>query len=267
MFTIELAKAARRWRTWALAAVLGAVPVLFVVALVVSPPPAGDADGPPFLTLSLRNGLFAPLAALAILQPFFLPLTTALLAGDAVAGEASAGTLRYLLVRPVGRARLVLAKYGSVLTLLCLAVTWVGVVALVAGAWAFGIGPLATLSGGTLEVGATLLRIVAASAYVVAGVAGLAAVGLLVSTLTDSGPGATVATMAFAIVSQILGALSSLRALHPYLLSDHWLAFVGLFRSPVDLDPMIRGLVVFAAYSALFLAAAVAVMTRRDVHA
>ena len=39
------------------------------------------------------------------------------------------GTLRYLLVRPVGRVRLVAEKYGAVMTLLALAVLWIMAVA------------------------------------------------------------------------------------------------------------------------------------------
>ncbi|MGH8944624.1 MAG: hypothetical protein ACRDVL_00550 [Acidimicrobiia bacterium] len=47
MLLVELAKAVHRWRTWALALVLGAIPTLFVVALKLSPPEGAD-DGPPF---------------------------------------------------------------------------------------------------------------------------------------------------------------------------------------------------------------------------
>ena len=58
----------------------------------------------------LTNGTLFPLAALAIVLPLFLPIAVAVIAGDSVAGEAQAGTLRYLLVRPVGRTRLLVAK-------------------------------------------------------------------------------------------------------------------------------------------------------------
>ncbi len=65
----------------------------------------------------MRNGLFAPLTGLAVVQPFFMSLAIGLFAGDAIAGEAQAGTLRYLLVRPIGRARLLGAKYLSAMSL------------------------------------------------------------------------------------------------------------------------------------------------------
>ena len=39
MYRVELAKAAHRWRTWLLAAALGAIPVVMTIALKLSPPP------------------------------------------------------------------------------------------------------------------------------------------------------------------------------------------------------------------------------------
>ncbi|MCZ9344791.1 ABC transporter permease, partial [Streptomyces sp. TRM76130] len=62
--------------------------------------------------------------ALAATLPFFLPMAVGVVAGDAIAGEASAGTLRYLLVAPAGRTRLLLTKYATVLAF-CLAATLV----------------------------------------------------------------------------------------------------------------------------------------------
>lgn len=261
MFRVELGKAARRWRTWVLALVLAAVPALIVLALYLNPPPPGDG----FFTLATRNGLFAPLASLVLVQAFLLPLTAGLLSGDAIAGEASAGTLRYLLVRPVRRSRFVLGKYAAVVALLLLAVLLIVAVGTAVGGAVFGLGPVPTLSGTTISVAEALLRIGVAGLYVTAGVAALGAVGLFISSLTESGPGATVATVAVFVVSLILGQLSSLEVLHPYLLPEYGAAFIDLFRSPVAGDVMLRGLAVYAGWAAVFLGLAVAVVTRRDV--
>ena len=70
----------------------------------------GPGEQPAFLSAVLSNGALFPAAALAIVLPIFLPVAVAVIAGDAIAGEASAGTLRYLLMRPVGRTRLLVAK-------------------------------------------------------------------------------------------------------------------------------------------------------------
>ncbi len=266
MYRVELDKAVRRWRTWLLGAALGAIPVVMTVALKLSPPPRGGSeDAPPFLFQILENGLFVPLTALAVLQPFFLPLATGLFSGDAIAGEAQAGTLRYLLLRPVRRSRLVLAKYASPMTLIAALVAVAIACGLAAGSAVFGLGPLPTLSGTTLSVGGTLLRILLAGLYMVAALSGVASIGLFVSTRTDSGPGATVATIVAAIASQILDNIPSLDAIHPFLPTHGWLAFTDLFRFPVEWSGMRGGLLVSGGYTVVFLALALWGFARRDV--
>jgi len=266
MLRVELIRALRRWRTYVLGAGLAGIPILIVVSLKLSSnDPSAAATGPAFLGKILVNGLFAPLSALAVIQPFFLPLGAGLLSGDAVAGEASAGTLRYLLVRPVGRIRLIIDKYAFVMLSVIAGVVWVVAVGLVAGGAAYGVGPMPTLSGTTMSAAQAVLRIVAAGAYMVGGVAGIAAIGLFISTLTDSAPGAAIAPVAVAIVSQILDNIDSLRVIHPFLISHRWLAWTDLFRSPVEWGGMARGALTFAIYTAVFLGAALRAFVRRDV--
>ena len=266
MFRVELAKAFHRWRTYLLAAAIGGIPIVIVFALKVSPPDPGAAeDAPPFLFQITSNGLFAALTGLAVVQPFFLPLATGLFAGDAVAGEAQSGTLRYLLLRPVRRTRLVLAKYCSSMTLLGGLVLVTLVSGVVAGAVVFGLSPLPTLSGSTLSVTEGLARVGASGVYMLAVLSGIACIGLCISTRTDSGPGAAVATIVIAIASQIMDQIPSLDAIHPFLPTHGWLGFTGLFRFPVDWAPMRAGLAVSAAYTVVFLTAAVVGFRRRDV--
>jgi ABC-2 type transport system permease protein len=266
MYRVELAKAVHRWRTWLLAAAVGGIPIVIVIALELSPPPAGAAeDAPPFLFQILRNGLFAPLTGLAVVQPFFLPLATGLFAGDSIAGEAQNGTLRYLLVRPVLRTRLVMAKYGSAMTLLAAMLVVVIVCGGVAGAIVFGFGPLPTLSGTTLSAGPAAVRILAAAGYMLLAVSGVAAVGICVSSLTDSGSAAAVATVVIAIASQILDNIPSVDVIHPYLPTHGWLAFADLFRFPIEWTAMRGGLLVSGMYTVVFLAGALLAFARRDV--
>src|SRR5438105_13779292 len=136
MFLVEIWKAFRRIRTYVLGAGLLLVSVLPTVVLATTG--HHDSGGPPFLNDVTSNGLFGALTAMVLAQPFFLPLGAALLSGETVALEASGGTLRYLLVRPVGRVRLVLEKYASVMALLAMAVMWIAATGLVAAVIAFG---------------------------------------------------------------------------------------------------------------------------------
>jgi ABC-2 type transport system permease protein len=266
MFRVEIGKAMRRWRTWLLASALAGVPVLIVIAVKASPPPAQAAeDAPPFLLQIVRNGLFAPLTGLAVVQPFFMSLAIGLFAGDAIAGEAQSGTLRYLLVRPVRRVRLLGAKYLSAMALTGALLVAVILAGSLAGGFVFGFGPLPTLSGTTLSTLEALVRVVGSGAYILLAASGIMAVGLFISTLTDSGPGAIVATVIVAIASQIIDQIPSLHALHPYVPTHGWLGFSGLFRFPVDWSGMRAGLTVSVIYTVVFMVLAVWNFRGRDI--
>ena len=102
-----------RRRNQVLLLVLALVPVLVGVAIRVSTGEAEPGEGPPFLDRVSGNGLFLAFTGLATVVPFFLPLTVGVVSGDAVAGEAQAGTLRYLLTVPVSRVRVLAVKYGA----------------------------------------------------------------------------------------------------------------------------------------------------------
>ena len=102
----------------ALLGVLAAMPILVGTAVKIetsdgSSAGGGGGEGPAFISQITNNGLFLVFTSLAATLPFFLPMTVGVVAGDSVAGEAAAGTLRYLLVAPAGRTRLLLAKYAS----------------------------------------------------------------------------------------------------------------------------------------------------------
>ena len=264
MTGVELARALRRPRSLILAVLLAAVPGLLVLALVLDPPTGPDGAGLP--TLVRSGGVFAAAAGLVLVQPFLLPLTASLLGGDTIAGEASSGTLRYLLVRPVGRVRLVVAKYVAVLVQLAVAVAVVAVTGLVAGGLAFGLGATPLLSGTTASLPEALVRLAAAGGYSLAAAGAVAAVGVYASTLTTSAPGATVVAIAAAIIEQILGAIEAIEVVHPYLLTTYWPRLLELFRDPVEWSLLAEGLIVSAAHVVLFVGLALVRMRRRDVH-
>ena len=265
MFRVEITKATHRWRTWLLAVLGMAVPGVVILGLVLATGRPEAGEGPPFLAQILNNGLFTPLTSLALVLPFFLPLATSLLAGDAVAGEASSGTLRYLLVRPVGRVRLVVWKYAAVMSLVAAGVLLLVLAGLAIGTSAFGVGPLPTLSGITIDAWQATGRLLVAAGYAILSMASLAAIGLFISVLTESGPGATAGTLITALISQILDGLPTFERIHPYLFTHQWLAFVDLFRQPVEWGSMVNGVVLSLVWAGAFLSGAIVVFCRKDV--
>jgi ABC-2 type transport system permease protein len=243
--------------------VLALVPIVLAISVKVSSRNA--RGGPDFLDSVTSNGLFVPLAALGVEMGIFLPLAISMLAGDAVAGEANLGTLRYLLTVPVSRTRLLAVKYASLGIGALWGVATVAVAGAVIGVALFGTGPLTTLSGSQLEFPAALGRLLLVVLYLSAGIAALGAVGLFISTLTEQPIAATIALMIFTILSWILDAVPQLEWLHPWLIVHEWLSFADLLRDPPLCDNVLRGLGVDAAYAAVFWLLAWARFAGKDV--
>jgi len=260
----ELATQFRRLRTWAMLAALALIPILMGVAIRIVGG-SSPGRGPAFLDQVTNNGFFLSLAALTVAIPLFLPLTVSVAAGDAIAGEASHGTLRYLLIAPAGRIRLLAVKFAAAIAF-CVAATLTVVVAGTLIGWIlFGLGPVTVLSGAQVSVGEGLLRLLAVAAYVSVSLIGLSAIGLFLSTLTTVPVGAMAATAILAVAAQIVGAIPQLDAVHPWLFTDQWLGFGDLLRSPIVWDSFAGNALLQAGYVLVFGAAAIARFATKDV--
>lgn len=274
MIATELALMLRRRRVWLCWALLCALPTVIAVLLAttrLAPPPG---RGGAFLSAVLSDGQLFPAAALALVLPVFLPITVAVVAGDAIAGEASAGTLRYLLVRPVGRLRLLVAKLVSVTAFVLLAVLFVTVTSYLVGVAAFGVGPdaelggaggITSLSGATLSPADLALRTAGTVGYLALCMLTLGAVGLLFSTLTDSPLAAALGVLAVVVTSAALQPLDAAEAVRPFLPTQHWLAWIDLYRDPVLLDAVQAGVAVQLGWIAVTFGAAWANFATKDV--
>ncbi|MFF0090443.1 ABC transporter permease [Streptomyces canus] len=270
LFRNELLTTFRRWRTLALLAVLAAVPILVGIAVKIETGDSGSAGGgggPAFISQITNNGLFLVFTALAATLPFFLPMSIGVIAGDAIAGEANAGTLRYLLVAPAGRTRLLLTKYATVMAFCLVATLVVALSALAVGAILFPLGDLTTISGTQITFAEGLGRALLIALVVAASLTGVAALGLFVSTLTNSGIAAMATTVGLLITVQILDQIPQLHALQPYFFSHYWLSFADLMREPVYWDDLVRNLGLQALYAAVFGTAAWARFMAKDITA
>jgi ABC-2 type transport system permease protein len=284
MIRVELVKLARRPRNWVSLGLLCALPVLVAVFVVVThlvPPPG---QGPTLLSDVLSSGNLYPAAALAIVLPVFLPVAVAVVGGDAIAGEAGSGMLRYLLARPVGRARLLTAKLVALVVYVLAAVVLVAVTSYLTGIALFGAAPVAaptgggtlaapspvaaaatSLSGSPVTPAGLLLRIVGAVAFIAVSMLGVGAIALFLSTVTDSPLAAALGALAALITSQVLITLNSANAVAPYLPTRYWLAWIDFFRDPILWRNIDRGLAVQAVYVAVFLGAAWAHFATKDI--
>ncbi|WP_433718159.1 ABC transporter permease [Actinoplanes sp. CA-051413] len=263
----ELRLIAVRRRNQVGLAALAAVPIVLAVAMKVAAPDTSDrpGGGPDFFAQITGNGFFVALAALGVELGLFLPIAIAMLAGDAVAGEANQGTLRYLLTVPVGRTRLLAVKYAGIVTGAFLAPLVVAVSGLVIGLILFGGGDVTLLSGTQVGFGEALLRLLGVCLFLGVCLSALGAMGLFLSTLTEQPMGATIALTMLTVASFVLQQIPQLDWLHPYLLTRHWQDFGELLRDPVSFDALTPGLLSAGAYILVFLSAAWARFAGRDI--
>ena len=269
MIRIELIKLFRRPRTWMTIGALDALPTIVAILLAVTHLGPRPGQGPAFLSAVLTNGSLFSVAALAIVLPLFLPIAVAVVAGDAIAGEATGGTLRYLLIRPVGRTRLLVAKLVSVFVFVFASVIIVAATGFVVGRLFLGHEPLSaavnSVSGSTLTPAEIALRTVMAIVYVALSMLGVAAVALFLSTVTDSALTAALGAMAILIGSSLLLTVDASHALQPYLPTRYWLSFIDLFRDPILWRNVVRGMALQAVYVVVLLGAAWANFTTKDI--
>jgi ABC-2 type transport system permease protein len=261
----ELSVLFRRRRTWAMLFTISLIPIFLAIAVKLSGSTLAPGEGPPFLDRVSQNGMFVGFTAMLLAIPLFLPLTIGVVAGDTIAGEANTGTLRYLLVAPVSRGRLLLVKFfGAGAFALAATVTLMGT-GIIIGAILFPVGPVTLLSGDVISIPAALLRIFLVAIYVTISLLGLSSVGLFISTLTVIPVGAMAATVVFSTVTQILGTLPQIAGIHPYLISYHWLGFADLLRNPIGLESFASNILLQLAYIAIFGSLAYSRFTTKDV--
>jgi len=261
----ELSVLFRRRRTWAMLVTISMIPIFLAIAVKLSGSTLPPGEGPPFLDRVSQNGMFVGFTAMILAIPLFLPLTIGVVAGDTIAGEANTGTLRYLLVAPVSRARLLLIKFFGASAFALAATFTLMLTGIVIGAILFPIGPVTLLSGDVISIPAALLRILLVALYVTISLMGLTAVGLFISTLTVIPVGAMAATVVVSTVTQILGTLPQLSDIHPYLISYYWLGFADLLRNPMGLESFASNILLQLAYIAIFGSLAYGRFTTKDV--
>lgn len=254
----------RRPRTLVLLGVFALIPVLIAIGVTVADRRAGPGRG--LIGAAAGNGLVLPVAAMTVSLALLLPLAVAMAAADAIAGEAAAGTLRGLLLAPVGRMRLIVMKASGVLVVAVAAVLALAVVGVLAGLLVVGgaHGQLVTLSGTTVGLGDALGRVALVAAWTVGQLAAVGAVALAISALTEHPLVVLAAVLGGLIVFGVLGAIPTLGWLQPYLLTSGWTAGADALRDPLPLTAMADATLRALCYFAVGAGATVATMLRRD---
>jgi ABC-2 type transport system permease protein len=238
------------------------VPVVFVVVLTLQ---TGGPNDVPLGRYIRETGLAVPFVVLFFMSIWGLPLITALVAGDIVASESHNGTLKTILTRSRQRGEVFTGKVLATVSYTVVIVFAMGLVGLVAGSLAWGFHPLTSLSGTKVATGHGVALLAASLGIYALPLVGIAAFGLMLSTISRNSAAAVVGTLMWALLMQLLGVLPGTESIRPYLLGTQFDAWHGFLRTPADWVPVVRALWVCALYIAVPLAAAYVVFLRRDV--
>jgi ABC-2 type transport system permease protein len=264
----ELVKTMRRPRTYVAYGILVVIPLIMALAIHLNPPTIDREGGGGLLYLASQTGLLLPGFALRITSALILVIVVALFGGDAIAGEANWGNLRYVLMRPVARGRLVISKFLIAVLAAWVSVFLVVVTALVAGAITFGTDPL-HISFFRFAVeqsrGDILYHLLVATAYVSWGLTGVVAFSFMVSCMTDAPFGAIFAGVGLYFTSLILDQITSLGSIRYILPTRYFDAWFDLVSRGQWNDDMWRGVVLQFAYIAVFLLVGLWWFKRKDI--
>lgn len=270
----ELYKIFHRPRTYISFAVIAAVTLIIESALF--------ADGKTFINFALSsvteqfdiqgNIINGYLVTYIILQSLIvnIPLLVALVAGDSFAGEASNGTLRLLLTKPIKRSSIVWAKFTASVLYTLLLLVWLAIVSLGLSLLIFGKGDLINLKSGEMVMilkDDVTWRYLAAFGFAALAMTSVVALSILLSIFSENAIGPIVSTMGiilfFTIISNL--GLPSFEVIKPYLMTTHMIAWKGFFDDPVPYTAILDSVIVLLVYILVFLSATIIIFNRKDI--
>ena len=260
----EWAKTLRRPRTYVALGFVMFIPAVVALALWLNPPDHGDGDR--FFVVATQTGLLFPAAMLRIMSRLVLVVVIALFAGDAVAGEGNTGNLRYMLLRPLSRGRLLAAKFIVAVTLSLLATILLTATATAVGGLAFGFEPIDfELFFVDQSVANLFIHIGMATGYVAWTLSSVVAFGFMISTMTDAPAAAAGSAVGLGVTSQILNEIEALGRIRDFMPTRYIDAWEGLFWSDRVPDDMYSGLLLPIPFVLVFCGVAWWWFRRKDV--
>ncbi len=273
LITTELTKIFRKWRTYIGFMVLAFLAGIVQTALYFEGPNAVNMANRSFadsfiMTGNLLNGYFVGnilLNSLVIHIPFLIVLV----GGDLLAGEATHGTYRMLLTRPISRMNVLIAKFLSAFIYVSVFMTFMFSICVGLSLIIFGSGELIVFKDiiyifGTDDI---LWRFVAAYAFATLSMSTIIALSILFSSLVENAIGPIITTMAVLIVSLILSNLniSFFEKLQPYLFTTYINDWKLFFDEPVKYDEVFKSAGVLIVYILSIFSITGYIFTKKDI--
>jgi ABC-2 type transport system permease protein len=265
---VETMRQLRRRRTLLMGGVLAALPFILIVAFAIGgAPESGPGGGERITLMDTATASAANFAAtcLFVSAGFLLVVPVALFCGDTVASEAGWSSLRYLLAAPVPRSRLLWSKLVVALGFSLAAMVLLPLVALAAGAAAYGWGPLQLPTGGALSTSDTVPRLALVVGFIFVSQLVTAGLAFWLSTRTDAPLGAVGGAVGLTIVGNVLDAVTALGSYRDFL-PAHWqFAWADALQPDLEWSGMAKGAAISVTYALILFAFAFRGFSRKDI--
>lgn len=200
-----------------------------------------------------------------------IPTLISFVAGDQLAGEATSGTYRLLLTRPVSRTRVFVAKYLTTLIYTLVFVLFLGVLSVGLALALLGRGDLLIVGRNMniliLPAADIAWRFAAAYGFATVSMATVASIAFFFSSFVENAIGPIIATVSFLAISTVLTVLpvEVLDPFRPHLLTSHMDLWQLMFNDPIPWDRVLTSLAYSAGYAAAAAVGAWIVFVRKDI--
>ena len=212
-----------------------------------------------------------------------VPILVALVAGDVVSGEASMGTLRLLATKPISRTWIILAKYFATAIYVFALLAWIAVISLVISLAVFGTNDLIVAKQTglmQLESNDILWRYFCAFGFAFIAMLVVAAISLLLSTLSENSIGPIVSTVGIIIICTLISEMEIpvyQKYIKPYLFTTYMLGWKGFFYIGSDADGqtikgsieylpgILKSIAALLAYIVVLVSASVYIFRKKDI--
>jgi len=258
---VEAVRQRRRRRTTLALGFLVLLPFILVGAFALSSGSSNDT----YVDLAKSGAVNFTMFTIYASTGFLLVVVVALFFGDTIAGEASWGSLRYLLAMPVPRARLLRQKLIVAAGYSVAGLVILPTVALLLGAAVYGWNPARTPQGDTYSAWNGVQRLAIVDVYLAITLLLVAGAAFWLSTVTDAPLGAVGGAVAIVIVSNILDSITALHGWRSLLPTHYQFSWIDALSVPATYASMAKGALASMIYSAVFFAAAFRHFARKDI--
>lgn len=274
LIKIELYKIFKKWRTYIGFSAIGVLVPVIHIAMYYSGSHTLNSMTENLQSSftfvgNLLNGYFVSyfiMMSLVIHIPFLITLVS----GDLLAGEATAGTYRMLITRPISRTQIITSKFLAGIIYTSLLILWLGFMSLVIGSLILGTGELLIADSNGIIVFAKndiLWRFGFAYLYAILSMSVVASLAFLFSALVENAIGPIITTMALIIVFLILSTIpvESIQSIKPYLFTNYLLDWRLFFTDPFELSEIIKSSLILLSHIISFYLLTLFLFNRKDI--